>query len=223
MNIHGIIFDRDGTILDITETFYHFILWKASLIGIQLPNRETIIKNLYNEHFWIELSGGNFTFRSIVNEHFYEIPREFLQYSKPYPGLKNSLQILYDSGVKMILTSSWSATEKTKGILKKHEMLDYFTYVFTADDVSKITNIYQTKLELMSKSFSILGTNPDKTVVVGDTYQDVRVGKELGVKTIGVLTGSSLFRKKFQNLKPDLIIDSAANLPEVLNPLSEKQ
>ncbi len=217
MDIRGIIFDRDGTILDITETFYHFMLWKASLIGIALPRRETVIKNLYNENFWIELSGGDFTFRSIVNEHFYEIPRQFLHYSTPYPGLKNSLQILYNSGVKMILTSSWSATEKTKTLLKKHEMLDYFSYVFTADDVLKITGVYETKLELMSKSFSILGANPDETVVVGDTYQDVQVGKELGVKTIGVLTGSSFFRKKFQDLKPDLIIDSAANLPEALN------
>jgi len=216
MDIHSIIFDRDGTILDITGTFYHFILWKASLIGIPLPNRETIINNLYNEHFWIELSGGDFTFRSIVNEHFYDIPQQFLQYSTPYPGLKNSLQILYESGVKMILTSSWSATEKTKELLQKHGMLDYFSYVFTADDASKITSIYETKLELMSKSLSLLGTNPDKTAVIGDTYQDVQVGKELGVKTIGVLTGSSLFRNKFQDLKPDLIIDSAANLPKVL-------
>jgi len=216
MDISGIIFDRDGTILDITGTFYHFILWKASVLGIQLPNREMVLENLYNEQFWIELSGGDFTFRSIVNEHFYDIPQRFLQYSTPYPGLKNSLQILYDSGVKMILTSSWSATEKTREILQKHEMLDFFRNVFTADDVPKITSIYDTKLELMSKSLSILGTHPKETVVVGDTYQDVQVGKELGVNTIGVLTGSSLFRKKFQELKPDLIIDSAAFLPKVM-------
>lgn len=219
MDIRGIIFDRDGTILDITGTFYHFILWKASEVGISLPNKEMVLKNLYNEEFWIELSGGDFTFRSMVNEHFYDIPKRFLQYSTPYPGLKNSLQILYDSGVKMILTSSWSATEKTKEILRKHEMLGFFSDVFTADDVSKITSIYNTKLELMSKSLSILGTYPEKTVVVGDTYQDVQVGKELGVNTIGVLTGASLFRNKFQDLKPDLIIDSVAFLPKVLNSL----
>ena len=217
MDINSIIFDRDGTILDITGTFYHFILWKASVIGVQLPNREMILKNLYNEHFWSELSGGAFTFRSIVNEHFYDIPKMFLQYSTPYPGLKDSLQILHDSGVKMILTSSWSATEKTKDVLQKHEMLDFFDHVFTADDVSEITSIYNTKLELMSKSLSILRTHPKETVVVGDTYQDVQVGRELGVKTIGVLTGSSLFRKKFQELKPDLIIDGAVKLPEVLD------
>jgi phosphoglycolate phosphatase len=216
MDIRGIIFDRDGTILDITGTFYHFILWKAYVVGIHLPNREMVLKNLYNEQFWIELSGGDFTFRSIVNEHFYDIPKRFLQYSTPYPGLKNSLQILYDNGVKMILTSSWSATEKTKEILQKHKMLDFFRNIFTADDVPKITSIYDTKLELMSKSLGILGTHPKETVVVGDTYQDVQVGKELGVNTIGVLTGSSLFRKKFQELKPDLIIDSAAFLPKVM-------
>lgn len=219
MDIRGIIFDRDGTILDITGTFYHFILWKSHEVGIQLPTKEMVLKNLYNEQFWIELSGGDFTFRSMVNEHFYDIPKRFLQYSTPYPGLKNSLQILYDSGVKMILTSSWSATEKTKEILREYEMLEFFSDVFTADDVLKITSIYDTKLELMSKSLSILGTHPEETVVVGDTYQDVQVGKELGVYTIGVLTGSSLFRKKFQNLKPDLIIDSAAFLPKVLNSL----
>ncbi len=219
MDILGIIFDRDGTILDITGTFYHFILWKASEVGIQLPNKQVVLKNLYNEQFWIELSGGDFTFRSMVNEHFYDIPKKFLQYSTPYSGLKNSLQILYDRGVKMILTSSWSATEKTKEILRKHEMLEFFNDVFTADDVSKITSIYDTKLELMSKSLSILGTHPEETVVVGDTYHDVQVGKELGVHTIGVLTGYSLFRKKFQTLKPDLIIDSAAFLPKALNTL----
>ena len=219
MDIRGIIFDRDGTILDITGTFYHFILWKSHEVGIQLPSKEMVLKNLYNEQFWIDLSGGDFTFRSIVNEHFYDIPKRFLQYSTPYPGLKNSLQVLYDSGVKMILTSSWSATEKTKEILRKHEMLELFSDVFTADDISKITSIYDTKLELMSKSLNILGTHPEETVVVGDTYQDVQVGKELGVHTIGVLTGSSLFRKKFQDLKPDLIIDSVAFLPKALNSL----
>ena len=219
MDIRGIIFDRDGTILDITGTFYHFILWKSHEVGIQLPSKEMVLKNLYNEQFWIDLSGGDFNFRSIVNEHFYDIPKRFLQYSTPYPGLKNSLQVLYDSGVKMILTSSWSATEKTKEILREHEMLELFSDVFTADDISKITSIYDTKLELMSKSLNILGTHPEETVVVGDTYQDVQVGKELGVHTIGVLTGSSLFRKKFQDLKPDLIIDSAAFLPKALNSL----
>jgi len=51
--------------------------------------------------------------------------------------------------------------------------------------------------------------------LVGDSWWDVRAGKSLGIKTVLVRTGFSLYNN-FSNENPDITVDSLDNLRDRL-------
>jgi phosphoglycolate phosphatase-like HAD superfamily hydrolase len=59
-----------------------------------------------------------------------------------------------------------------------------------------------------------------RCVMVGDMHTDINMGKSVGSVTIGVLTG--IFTKeKLLELNPDFIIDSVADIPEIIDEILE--
>ncbi|NDJ35246.1 MAG: HAD family hydrolase [Chloroflexi bacterium] len=62
---------------------------------------------------------------------------------------------------------------------------------------------------------SRLGVDPARCLMIGDTTVDVRAGQRAGAKTIAVLSGYGT-RRELERVGPDLILDSIAQLPEVL-------
>ena len=64
----------------------------------------------------------------------------------------------------------------------------------------------------------LLGTQPERSLMVGDRLEtDIRMGLDAGMKTACVLTGASTRKQAEQgNIHPDLVIDSAADLPDLI-------
>lgn len=60
-----------------------------------------------------------------------------------------------------------------------------------------------------------MGFTSDQCVYVGDMGIDITAGKAAGMKTIGVLTGFET-RQDLEDKKPDAIIESISDLPDVL-------
>ena len=56
---------------------------------------------------------------------------------------------------------------------------------------------------------------PERAVYVGDSRIDIRAGKAAGMKTAGVLTGME-DREALEREGPDVIIESVADLPDLL-------
>ncbi len=216
LTVRAIIFDRDGTILDLTETFYQFLRWAAPRHGFQLPPRNEVVPNLRNEDYWSSLTGGQTSFRLMVREHFEDIPKMFLHHARLYEGVKEALETLKGMGVGMALTSAWSGTEETRRLLGGTGVEGLFLGILTRDDLEVKTDVYNMKLTLMRRASEWLTAHPTETVVVGDTANDVKAGRCLGFKTVGVLTGAALFRSGFDEEKPDTIIESVAKLPKII-------
>ncbi|PJD93166.1 MAG: hypothetical protein CK424_02975 [Legionella sp.] len=84
--------------------------------------------------------------------------------------------------------------------MKRLELFYYFKYVLnTAQKVSKAEKIS-----------SILQSSPSD-VFIGDTAEDILAGKELGVYTIAVKTGS-LNAHVLESYNPDLLVDSVNDI-----------
>jgi phosphoglycolate phosphatase-like HAD superfamily hydrolase len=63
---------------------------------------------------------------------------------------------------------------------------------------------------------SRLGLEPAEAVYVGDSPIDIEAGRAAGMRTIGVLTGTST-RERLAPLDPDHILESAIELLDLLD------
>ena len=130
----------------------------------------------------------------------------------PLPGVEDILKALHDKGIKVGLTTGFareivdiivSAMGWDSGIIDT---------VVAGDEVEHGRPEPDLILAVMDK----LGVT-DKSAVIssGDTEADVRSAQAAGVTSVGVLTGH-LTREKFQSLGADYVLDSSANLLDII-------
>ena len=99
----------------------------------------------------------------------------------------------------------------THAFLEQFGLRPYFKVVATALTCEH-TKPYPDPLEWVAAQ---MGVPPAACLMIGDTTVDIRAGRSAGVQTVGVLCG---FGHDYELLRAgaDLIIDTTAQLPEVL-------
>ncbi len=102
--------------------------------------------------------------------------------------------------------------EDTEAFLKKFELEGYFKAVVTRQDVKKL----KPHPDSIRRAAAEIGCTPEQCIVVGDTTMDLRAGKKAGALTVGVLCGFGE-RADLERIKPDLIVESTAQLADHLN------
>ena len=90
-------------------------------------------------------------------------------------------------------------------------LVDLLEVIVTADDVRHKKPSAEPLIQCSQK----LGVSFEKCVYVGDTRVDIRAGKAASMETVGVLTGFDDY-DALKNETPDAIIDSIAQLSEIL-------
>jgi HAD superfamily hydrolase (TIGR01549 family) len=93
---------------------------------------------------------------------------------------------------------------------KKH-----FDYTGIAEEIGKGRPHPDMIFDMMKR----LGLGPDELIKVGDTVADVQEGKNAGVKTVAILSGTQ-DEQKIIDQRPDFIIRSLKELKEIIR--SEK-
>lgn len=196
-----IFFDLDGTLFDSKARLY------------QLFQHLVPISNLSFDDYWAlkmdKISHATllkrkfaFTETELVNFEYswmnlIEQP-EWLALDKPLKGLKVFLEQLKKDNELYIVTAR-QFEDKLYEQLKQHQILSYFETIL-------VTNQKKEKLDLISP-FKV--TKNDW--LVGDTGKDIQTGKQLGMKTAGVLTGF-LNKKKLSEYNPDVLVTSIFDL-----------
>lgn len=130
----------------------------------------------------------------------------------PLPGVEDILKALHDKGIKVGLTTDF-AREIVDIIVSSmgwdNGIIDT---VVAGDEVEHGRPEPDQILAVMEK----LGVT-DKSAVIssGDTEADVRSAQAAGVTSVGVLTGH-LTREQFEPLGADHVLDSSANLLDII-------
>ena len=216
----AIIFDLDGTIIDTIGIYFKIVA--AVLERLGLPQVSTAALKNATEN-------GGFDWGMIlpeeINENKDEIiknawkiaeeisPKMFFEKVKLIPGAKDILTRVSKRRIKLAIVTSTPQKNMTSKLnpLIKSGISHLIREIITADDTAKIKPAADPLIECNKR----LGIDPKKSVYVGDMRLDIKAGKAAGTKTIGVLTGFDDF-ESLQKEKPDAIINSIAELPNVI-------
>lgn len=168
-----------------------------------------------------------------------------IHYLKEYTELKSGVlrtfNYLKEYGIKVATTTGYTA-EMMKIVQDKAAADGYDPdLVVTSEDVNGHGRPSPAMIQYIMKKFNI--DDPKAVIKVGDTLVDIEEGQNAGVKTVGIVEGSSLMglsqvefdeldneqqiakrnevKRKFEAVNSDFVIDSIFDLVQIIEYLNE--
>ncbi len=209
--IKGIMFDLDGTLVDSRDAYLEAASAAFAAMGRNRFRNSLVTeipKRLEQDKPIQDLLQGIDTerFLSIYLRTYYLTTQEK---SRPFPNVAETLDILAKKANLGLITRRNVPRKLVIHELEKFRLEGYFKNVITSLD----TVNPKPSPEALLKCSTNLCPKIDECLVVGDSVIDVRAGKNVGAKTVGVLSG--IYSKKELVIeKPDLIIRKIDELPE---------
>ncbi len=210
--IKAVLFDLDGTLLDtkpfIVASFHHV----CSLHGLDVITEEMIQS----------LGGASLhdTYRHYHPDHDLEMlcqahcefqdgnPEMIRLFPESLAALSNLTELGLRSGV---ITSRHS---NARVLMEATRILEYFSVVVTCDDIK----YPKPHPESMLLALDQLGLGPDEVVFVGDMEADILLGRNTGVRTIGVSCGFSS-TEEMRRFNPDHAIETLDEIAALVRSL----
>jgi len=231
-----LIFDKDGTIVEQKPVLLYLAKARhaslSHLVGAQVAEQwtEAVGINLRNEEIKNEgpLAMAPTREEALVTAFIiYKFKHESWDDAKqlaekayeeadktmtpPYgasliPRTLQTLQALKAQGFKIALATT-DSHKRAQESLNKLKIGAFFDAVLGADDVEK----GKPAPEMILKACRLTGCSPRDAAMVGDSYADMLMGKNAGVKAcIGVLSGSTS-RERLLKIA-DVVVPSVASL-----------
>lgn len=212
-----ILFDIDGTLL-LTGGAGRIAFEKVFLELFGVENAwGDLVPDGKTDPAIIEEIAGRVLGRSIQPSEYDTICRNYLQHFhrelalcerfRVLPGVTQLLPQLQGRCALGVATGNFQEAAWAK--LQTGKLRDYFAFGgFGCDSVNRTEltrRAIERAVETTGREFQ-----PEKILLVGDTPLDVRVGKELGVKTLAVATGRTN-TEEFRNYAPDFILEDLSD------------
>lgn len=254
--IKAVIFDWAGTVIDFgCFAPMHAFLQTFEKAGVPIANREArepmgmlkwdhiqaILQMERVRNEWVNRYGAE-PVKEDVDRLYTEFESTLMEslkeFTDPIPGAVETVERLRSEGLRI-----GSTTGYTKGmmevIIPEAKRKGYAPDYIVASDEAKAGRPYP---YMIYQNMTELGVFPPEAVVkVGDTISDIHEGRNAGVWTVAVLTGSSELgltqeemeamdaderkarmdqtRQSFENAGADYIISSISQLPAVIEEL----
>lgn len=202
-----VIFDLDGTLIDAYEAIEKSLNYTLKILGYETVGFSAVHK---------AVGAGDVNFiKTFVEDKYVEkalgIYREhhksaLLTYTRTIPSTKRMLKSLKKRNFRLAVATN--RPEKFSLILLNHLGLDdYFDLITCAGTVEEL----KPEPTLLLRILEELEINSDEALYVGDMAVDVYAGKNAGIKTIAVMSGSSS-ESELKKAKPHKLISSIAEL-----------
>ncbi|MEK7864501.1 MAG: HAD-IA family hydrolase [Nitrospirota bacterium] len=201
-----IIFDLDGTLVDSGMDITNALNYAITPYGFKPLTVEDTIK-MVGEGLTrlIEkiLGDNNVSIKDAVLDRFIKYYSEHLtDFTKPYPGVTKTLEML--GGYKKAIISN-KRESLSKKLLEQLKLMKFFDVVLGSDSTSE----KKPSPAPVKKVLEILGIEPQRAIIVGDSDFDIQAGKGAGLITVAVTYG---FRDRESLSNADFIIDSIGEL-----------
>ena len=211
------IFDLDQTLIDSLEKFY--IVFNQSL---KFFNGKTIDWNTFYENYARDTL-NKFIPKNVCKEDFWNYFLEnydnFGGRSKVIDGAIEALVKLRERGFKIIVVTGRKSLPKVvERELRQLGLMKYVDKLYTAYGDRGIGKDFSKK-DLLKRILRDFHTRPDNCIFVSDYTPDIVVGKELGIYTIGVLTGL-MPKNILLNAGANIVIESIKDITKILNQIS---
>lgn len=210
-NSHKIFIDFDGVVVDISQKYYN-IYYEFMIINNLDPLNKKDFWNLKinkkNDSRLINNIGLNSLYRNYFLENIEK--REFLQLDSIIAGAREALVYLKDNGYEIYLLTLRRFKENLMWQLSFLDLNNFFIGVLSSNP-----NLQDSCLNYLEKIKLIDELASTNDIIIGDSTADIKCGKKLNLKTLGVLSGicSEDYLKK---LNPDHIIKDISFIKEIL-------
>tara|TARA_R110002012_G_scaffold61085_1_gene160121 strand:+ start:7292 stop:7966 length:675 start_codon:yes stop_codon:yes gene_type:complete len=217
------VFDMAGTTVNEDNVVYKTVRAALAKHGVDVSLETVLTFGAGKEKFKaisdiLMESHNNSVDANVVFENFKEMLAE--AYANldvtTYDGVEELFKILKSKEVKVVLNTGYD--QKTaQSLLNKLGWVpgNHIDAVITADDVVK----GRPSSEMIDKAMEMFGiTESENVLKAGDSAIDIEEGKNANCGwTVGVLTGAQS-REQLETAEPSMILDSLADLEEVLFP-----
>lgn len=209
-----IFFDLDGTLTDPKEGITKSAAYALAAFGVETEKLDDLCKFIGPP-----LRDSFVEFYGFSKEQADEGIRKFRERFEtvgwkeniPYPGIKELLATLKDSGKHLVVATS-KPEVMAERILQYFDLDGYFEFIAGAD----MEEIRVKKADVLRYAIEQLEYFEEKhAVMVGDRIHDVAGAKETGLDTIGVLYGYG-GREELVNAGADEIAGSVEELGQLL-------
>ncbi|SET10321.1 pyrophosphatase PpaX [Oceanobacillus limi] len=209
MNIHTILFDLDGTLIDTNELINQSFMHTFKHYGLDFTKEE--IRSFNGPPL-------RDTFEKIDKtkvDEMVDVYREHNlshheQYVKIFPNVLETLSALRDQGVQLGIVTTKMRNSVELG-LKITGLEGFFQSIVTLDDVTHA----KPHPEPVFMGLKELGGDRETTLMVGDNSHDIEAGHHAGVRTAGV-AWSHKGKEFLEEYKPTYMLEDMRDLLQLV-------
>jgi HAD superfamily hydrolase (TIGR01509 family) len=206
----GVLFDVDGTLVD--TNYLHALAWRRVFLDHDQPEITTA-----RIHRLVGMGSDELmeTLLGRVRPELKEERSKYFDALKPeiraFPGAGDLLRALHERDVRVVLATSAekSDLEALLAAIDADDAIDAVTSAGEVDAAKPAPDLFSVALEEA-------GTEPEATVVVGDTVWDVEAARRAGLRCVAVLSGG-ISRAELEQAGAVAVYDDVAALLEDLD------
>lgn len=193
----AILFDMDGVLVDSMDSWFLSLNTALKAFKLDEISRDEFIEKYWGHDLYDNLDrmGLDHKIGRLCNN----IYGENICYIKLDSNTKYILYKLkyYKKG---LITNT--PKDSAFRVLEKFDIEHFFDVVITSDDVNKA----KPNPEIVLKACKVLGVEPDKVILVGDTDSDIKAGKAANCIVVGL------------NINADYTISKLSELTNLIQP-----
>jgi len=229
--LKGAVFDWDGTLASIDEREFYCINHALTEHGSKPINNEFYVKNYYLRAYE-EGTGPRMVLETALTEKnrpmidaVYESYRKIFQATAERATLQTGaieiLKALKRAGFKISIATMRYTKSVVESELKHLAVTSQVDLLLTRQDLGvkgtlgSLEETVNQRARLVTRALRGISLTPDEVFLVGDSWWDVRAGKQLGIRTVLVKTGFAS-HNDFSRENPDLTVSSMNELREIL-------
>jgi len=229
--LKGAVFDWDGTLASIDEREFYCINHALTEHGSKPINNEFYVKNYYLRAYEegtgprmvleTALTGKNRPMIEAVYESYRKIFQTTAERATLQTGAIEILKALKRTGFKIGIATMRYTKSVVESELKYLAVAPHVDLLLTRQDLGvrgtlgSLEETVDQRARLVTRALREVRLRPDEAFLVGDSWWDVRAGKQLGIRTVLVKTGFAS-HNDFSKENPDLTVSSMDELREIL-------
>lgn len=230
-DLKGAVFDWDGTLASIDEREFYCLNHALAQSGSKPIDKQFYVDNYYLRAYELgtgprmvletALAGKN----PSVIESAYESYRKIFQATPDkatlQPGAREILRALkrenFKVGIATMRYTKWVVESELKhlGVAPSVDLLQTREDLGRGGTLGSLEETVGQRARLVTRTLGQLQLGSADVFLTGDSWWDIRAGRQLGIRTVLVKTGFASFND-FSNEKPDVAVSSLVELRDRL-------
>lgn len=207
--ITTLLFDWDGTLVDSAQL--GLVAYEKSFADLGVPFDHETYRAVYSPN-WLSVYEG----LGLPKEHWQRADELWTEYygeqtAELINGAGETVAELRRKGYQLGVVSSGNVSRVNRE-MRDLGLADFFEVVIGHEDVSN----RKPHPEGLDTAMQVLGSPREKSCYIGDTPEDIEMGKCAKVLTVGVRS-SYPTSWKLQSAQPDIYLESLAALTNTFN------